>query len=103
VLILDPAPASYIVPFLPHAMRVVGVNNWVITPDVPTLLRARVQKLIAEYPGPLYGVESPIQAAGFADRSLAFYGLQRDSEQCAPVRSNLDLDRLVLCKLRRAG
>lgn len=101
VLLLDVAPMGYLAPYMPHSVRIVGLNNRFLEPGQRGLLQARVEHLVRTYPGPIYGLEDPQEWPGSADRALAHYGLRRERADCARVRSNLDQDRILLCPLTR--
>ena len=99
VLLLDTAPAAYIRVFAPFSTRFAGVHNNLIGLNPAEPLQRRVQQALDAQEGEIWGLEETGGMAGYADASLAFYGLQRDG--CTPVVSNLDASRMVMCKLRR--
>lgn len=98
VLLLDPAPMAYVAAFSPPGVRFAGVNNNLIRPGGGTALDHAVVRAILQEPGPLWGIESPRDERGEADRALGFYGLER-SRPCVALRSNLDANALRACRL----
>ena len=100
VLLLDPAPMAYVAAFVPPSIRFAGVNSNLLHPGDDTALARAAADSIARHAGPLWGLESPADQPGQADRALAAYHLAR-APPCAPVRSNLDGDAILACKLIR--
>ncbi len=99
VLLLDPAPMAYVAAFSPPGVRFVGANSNLLRPGDDTVLGRAVVAEIAGQKGPIWGLESPDDQPGQADRTLAAYGLAR--EGCVRVRSNLDADAIRACRLTR--
>lgn len=100
VLLLDPAPMAYVAAFVPASIRFAGVNSNLLRPGEDTALARMAAAAIARHVGPLWGLESPADQPGQADRALAFYGLAR-APPCEPVRSNLDANAILACPLMR--
>lgn len=100
VLLLDPAPMAYVAAFTPAGPRFVGLNSNLVRPGENTALARAAAEAVARHDGPLWGLESPADQPGEADRALAAYGLVRGAP-CAPVRSNLDADAIRACPLLR--
>ncbi len=94
VLFLDPQPYAYLVPWMPHTARAVGVNNNLVRPDSPGRLETLIDAAIRDHNGPLWGLENPGVSPGAADFSLSSHRLVRDS-QCAWLDGNLESDRSV--------
>ncbi len=101
VLLLDPAPMAYVAAFTPPGPRFVGGNSNLVRPGEDTGLARAVSEAVSRHDGPLWGLESPADQPGEADRALAAYRLARGAP-CAPVRSNLDADAILACPLVRA-
>jgi hypothetical protein len=100
IIMLDPSPMGYLAAFVPDSSVVVGANNSLLHPGDAGLLQQQAERLIGTYKGPVYGLETPSQAPGIADRTLAHYQLHRQAG-CTPVRSNLDKDSILFCVLGR--
>ncbi|TWB24554.1 hypothetical protein FBZ89_101180 [Nitrospirillum amazonense] len=100
-LFLDPYAYSYLVPTFPSTVKVVGANTNFIRPGSWGKMQAKAETAINGHQGPFWGFEYPEAFPGEADKTLAFYNLERDGE-CAPVVSNID-DRPLLraCHLKR--
>jgi hypothetical protein len=91
VLLLDPAPMAYVAAFSPPRVRFAGVNSNLLRPGDDSVLARAAMAAVAGHKGPLWGLESPEDQPGQADRALAAYGLARG--ECARVRRLLRLQR----------
>jgi len=100
VLLLDPSPMAYVAAFVPASIRFVGANSNLLHPGEDTALARAAAHAIARHAGPLWGLESPGDQPGEADRALGAYGLAR-AGPCARVHSNLDADAILACPLIR--
>jgi hypothetical protein len=100
VLLLDPAPMAYVAAFSPPGVRFAGVNSNLLHPGGGTALARVAAEAVQRHDGPLWGLESPADQPGQADRALAAYGLVRGAH-CERVRSNLDADAILACTLLR--
>ncbi len=101
VVLLDPAPMAYVAAFSPSSIRFIGADSNLVHPGEDTALARAIAEAIAHHAGPLWGLESPADQPGEADRTLATYGLAR-AAPCARVRSNLDADAILACPLIHA-
>ena len=100
VVLLDGSPVAYLALFEPLSVRFVGANNNLIRPDGASALERQASAAIVGHEGEIWGLETPEDYPGEADRALAFYVLERSS--CAWVRSNLvDSGRVRMCRLKR--
>lgn len=100
VVMLDPSPMSYVIPFTPSDARFVGANSILVHPGQTTGLARQIETTIRNWPGPLWGLETLGTVQG-ANATLAFYGLTR-AETCQHVRSNLDNSAILACRLMHA-
>ncbi len=100
VVLLDPSPMAYVAAFEPASVRFVGADNNLVRPGAPDLMARAVVAAIAAQRGPLWGLEAPAESPGAADATLRAYGLAR-APGCVRVRSNLDADAILACRLRR--
>lgn len=100
VVLMSDAPMGYLAAYAPKTVPFVGANNNLVTPGQQTLLARQVEVTIRTHAGPLWGLESRQDHTGAADRTLAYYGLHRGDE-CAPVRSGLDSNDILMCPLYR--
>ncbi len=101
VLLLDPAPLSYLALFEPDRVRFLGTNNNLTQPWHGGAMQDRIRAAIAAQPVHLYGVEAPYfdKASEGADRALASYGLHRAG--CEAVTGNIIAVPTRLCTLTR--
>jgi hypothetical protein len=90
---------AYVAAFSPPGIRFAGVNSNVLRPGDGTVLGRAAAAAVAAHEGPLWGLESPEDQPGQADRALTAYGLTR--EGCVRLRSNLDADAIRACRLVR--
>lgn len=100
VLLLDPAPMAYVAAFTPAGIRFVGINNNLVRPQDATALAKNARAAVEGQSGPIWGLESPADQPGEADRALAAYHLAR-AAACVRVQSNLDANAILACPLRR--
>ncbi|MGH7042128.1 MAG: hypothetical protein ACREFY_08350, partial [Acetobacteraceae bacterium] len=100
VLLLDPAPMAYVAAFSPAGVRFAGIDSNLVHPSADTALNRAIIAAIARQSGPLWGLESPADQPGQADRTLHAYHLARTGA-CVAIRSNLDANALRACPLRR--
>lgn len=102
VILLDPYAYSYLVPWLPRTVRVVGANNNMIRPGSRGRLQVQVESAINNHPGPMWGMEDPLDFPGAAEPILAYYRLQRTSE-CTFVQTNIEdrAEYIRVCRLLR--
>jgi hypothetical protein len=98
---LDGAPEAYVAAFAPPSLRFVGANNGIIHPGHTTALDRAVEAAIRGHQGPIWGMEEHPQEPTDANQTLAYYGLRR-TDDCLPIRSNLDAGHLRLCRLEPA-
>ncbi len=97
VLLLDPAPMAYVAAFSSPEVRFAGANSNLLRPGEATIPAVRIAEAIAAAPI-LWGLESPADQPGEADRALAAYHLTRAG--CVRVASNLDADAILACRLQ---
>jgi hypothetical protein len=100
IVMLDGSPMAYLAAFFPPSTRFVGANNNLIHLQTGGLLESLVVQRVASWNGPIYGLEDPTQSPGEADQALAYYHLRRRAG-CTAIRSNLDHDETMLCRLAR--
>ena len=98
VVLLDPSPMAYAAAFAPRSVRFVGADNNLVQPGGGTALD-RCGGGGDRGPEPArYGGWRKTATA--ADATLRAYGLTR-APGCVRVRSNLDGNAILACKLRR--
>lgn len=103
IVLLDPYAYSYLVPFLPPSVRVIGANSNLVHPGSPDKLQVTVAAAINGDAGPLWGLQFPQAFPGAADATLKFYRLSRVPGSCQIVPSNIeDGPHIQLCRLLRA-
>ncbi|MBB6252990.1 hypothetical protein [Nitrospirillum iridis] len=101
VVFLDSYAYSYLVPSFPGSVKVVGANNNFIRPGSWGKLQALAEATINGHQGPFWGFEFPKAFPGDADKTLAFYHLERDGA-CVPLVSNIEDQTVInICRLRR--
>lgn len=100
VVFLDPYAFSYTVPFMPRPVRVIGANTNLVHPGAPGRLAGMIETAIRGHDGPFWGMENPQDFPGIADATLAHYGLSR-AEGCVPLRTNVEIPRIIICPLQR--
>jgi Glycosyltransferase family 87 len=100
VVLLDPSPMAYVAAFVPLSVRFVGADNNLVHPGAPGRLARAVAAAIRAQKGPLWGLEAPGESPGAATATLRAYRLVR-RPGCVRVRSNLDDNAILACKLRR--
>ena len=99
VLLLTGDPMAYVAAYVAPTIRFVGVDNNLVHPGQDNVLERQIEQAVRTHRGPLFGLQ--VSASGETGAAvLRFYGLHRDGP-CQPVRSNLDGNTLVLCRLRR--
>ncbi len=101
VLLLDPGPMSYLIPFAPPGIRFAGVDSNLVHPGQPIRLTGRIETTLRTWSGPLWSLELPTIAPGMADIALNAYHLIR-GDGCRYVPSNLDASNILACPLIRA-
>ena len=100
VLLLDPGPTSYVIPFAPPGIRFAGVNSNLVHPGQPIRLTARTGATLRAWSGPLWSLEIPTITPGMADIALDAYHLIR-GDGCRYIPSNLDDSNILACPLIR--
>jgi hypothetical protein len=101
VILLVATPASYVAAFEPASVRFVGVYNSLIRLDSHFALQDKVEQLIRDAPGQIWGIDKTDGFFGMAEQSLQRYGLRRTAD-CRPIDSNVDT-HLRMCRLERNG
>jgi hypothetical protein len=102
VLFLDKEPMGYLATARPaRAALFLGANSNMIEPGDDNPLSRRLDAMVRDADGPLYGIEKRMAPAVEADLTLAHHGLER-GEGCRPIRSNLEKPGVLLriCPLR---
>lgn len=100
VIFLDPYAYSYLVPFMPRSVHVVGANNNIIHPGAWGKLQAEAEAAINSHSGPFWGMEFPRAFPGTADDTLGYYHLHRKLGTCVIVDSNIeDGPNIRMCRL----
>jgi hypothetical protein len=100
ILMLDPYAMSYLVPFFPPSVRVVGANTNLLHPGSVGRLQKKIEVTINEHIGPLWGLEDPKDFPGTADATLKYYRLKR-AEGCTAIKTNIDPPITIACPLIR--
>jgi hypothetical protein len=99
VLLLDEAPLSSVVPFLPASVTVVGTNNNLVHPGAAGLLQQTIAQTIRGWTGPIWGLEDDRDPAHISDATLAYYRLRR-VQPCATITGNIIAPLTHACLLR---
>jgi hypothetical protein len=100
ILMLDPYAMSYLVPFFPPSVRVVGANTNLIHPGSLGRLEERTEAAINGHIGPFWGLENPKDFPGRADATLKYYGLERTGD-CTAIKTNIDPPITIACRIIR--
>jgi hypothetical protein len=80
-------------------VRFVATNDYFMSLGSWNPMQPLVGAAIAGHAGELWGVETPAEQAGAADRALAYYHLVRGP--CHEVVSNLSPNPIRMCRLSR--
>jgi hypothetical protein len=99
VLLTVDAPMSYVLPLFPSDARFVGIRNNIMRSGQHNRLTEAVAAAIRDHHGPLYALSSP---PGEGESALRAHGLERVSNDCSEVRSNMPNGPIELCRLRRS-
>jgi hypothetical protein len=103
VVLLDAYAYSYLVPFMPSSVRVIGASNSIVSPSSTGKLKDQVVAAISTHNGPMWGIEDPGDFPESADRTLSFYRLQR-GQDCSFISTNIEIystRHLRMCRLDR--
>jgi hypothetical protein len=100
ILMLDPYAMSYLVPFFPPSVRVVGANTNLIHPGSVGRLEKQIEAAINGHIGPLWGLENPKDLPERADATLEYYRLKR-ADGCTAIKTNIDPPITIACRLIR--
>jgi hypothetical protein len=100
LVILGPYdPMAYAIPFFRPDTRFVSPWNNFLHFSQQNRLAREIRDVIARHPGAIYSMSW--QGAGGIDAALESYGLARDAATCLPIRSNLDVNAMRICRVRR--
>ena len=99
VLLVADQPMAFVLPFLPHDGRFLGINNNLINPRMQNRLATEIARIVREHDGPLYALSYP---SGYGEAVLDAHNLRRMEGKCAPIVSNVSPD-LELCDLERTA
>jgi hypothetical protein len=99
ILMLDPYAMSYLVPFFPPSVSVVGANTNLLHPGAVGRLEGQIEAAINGHIGPLWGLENPKDFPETADATLEYYRLKRDG--CTAIKTNIDPPITIACRLIR--
>ena len=102
VVTLDDDPHSYLVPFMPPSVRVLGLNTNILRPGTETGLTRRLREAIAAHEGAGWSIAAPRTTDGQRDAVLAAYGLVV-AGACVLVRTSLESGGHVFCPIAKRG
>jgi hypothetical protein len=100
ILMLDPYAMSYLVPFFPASVRVIGANTNLVRPGSVGRLQKNIEAAINGHTGPLWGLENPRDFPGTAEATLKYYQLER-ADACTAIMTNIDEPNTIACRLVR--
>jgi len=102
VVTLDDEPHSYLVPFMPPSVRVLGLNTNLLRPTDETGLTRRLREAIATHAGPRWSIAARRTTDLQRDAVLNAYGLIV-AGACVTVRTSLTADGHVFCPIEKQG
>ncbi len=101
IIMLDSYAMSWLVPFLPPSVHVVGANTNFVRPTDGGRLQSAIAARIRNQQGQLWGLENGHDFPGSADQALSYYGLIR-TQNCIMIKTNIDDPNTRMCELTRS-
>lgn len=88
ILVVSDSPASYVIPFFPSDTRFVSLYNSFTKDDKPNLTKATIQKIIANYQGPIFGITEKHDKKDLLKNVLNSYHLVPTQKQGQTIKTN---------------
>ena len=92
-------PMAYAIAFFRPDARFVSPENNLLHLEQRNRLEARAAEIIATHAGPIFALD--FRDENRIEGVLRHFGLARDSNGCAPIRSNLDDNAMRVCRVER--